>query len=137
MLARREYSKAELCRRLSSTGVSSEILETVLGGLAKEGALSDFRFAEHLVHGRVERGYGPTRIHHELQQHGLDEALIEACLKAYSGGWQARAKAARRKRFGDQPPTNLRERARQVRFLVYRGFTQEQIDAVFRDSDTG
>jgi regulatory protein len=36
----------------------------------------------------------------------------------------------RRKRFGDEPPQDYKERARQSRFLQYRGFTSDQIRQV-------
>jgi len=39
----------------------------------------------------------------------------------------------RSKRFGDAMPEDFKERARQARFLQYRGFTSEQIREVLND----
>jgi len=41
----------------------------------------------------------------------------------------------RQKKFGSQPPDDFRERSRQMRFLMQRGFTAEQIDALLRGRD--
>jgi regulatory protein len=43
--------------------------------------------------------------------------------------WAATARELRRRRFGVSPPGDYPERARQARFLQYRGFTAEQIRA--------
>ncbi len=110
-------------------------MEAVLGSLTEEGLLSDMRFAETFVNSRVDRGYGPVRIRHELHQNGLDEGLIKTCLREYSGVWLEHARAVRRRRFGDGSPADFKERARQARFLAYRGFTQEHIDSALEDCD--
>ena len=39
----------------------------------------------------------------------------------------------RRRKFGAAAPRSLGERAKQARFLQYRGFDAEQIRAAFRD----
>ena len=135
MLARREYSKAELRGRLGSKGMSPETLETVLDNLADTGLQSDSRFAEGFVHARLERGYGPIRIRHELQRHGVDESLVQTCLEEYAEVWPAQARAAKRKRFGEQPPADFKDRARQARFLAYRGLTQEHIEAALENRE--
>jgi len=45
------------------------------------------------------------------------------------------ARAVRRKRFGAAPPSDFRERARQARFLEYRGFDGDQIRAALGRDD--
>jgi regulatory protein len=45
------------------------------------------------------------------------------------------AREARRKRFGSAGPADFRERARQGRFLQYRGFSSEQIRAALGPGD--
>jgi regulatory protein len=51
--------------------------------------------------------------------------------------WLATARAVRRKRFGAEPPRDFRERAKQARFLQYRGFTADQVRAALElDADS-
>jgi len=95
--------------------------------LAAQGTLSDERFAESLVRTRRRRGYGPVRIGKELEAKGLSDEAIARWVDARSRDWFAELERVRRKKFGSRAPRSLEERARQARFLQYRGFTFEQI----------
>ena len=59
----------------------------------------------------------------------MPESEIEAGLDAAAEDWAALAREVRRRRFGLSPPGDYAERARQARFLQYRGFSNEQIRA--------
>lgn len=128
LLARREYSRRELQRKLRQKGYADAALAEVLDGLVAERLLSDERFAESYARSRLQRGYGPLRIRAELQERGIDETGIEIALEGLEADWQEQARAAREKRFGPEPPPGeLKERARQTRFLQQRGFSHDQI----------
>ena len=43
--------------------------------------------------------------------------------------WIVRAQVARSKRFGEIPPLEFADRARQARFLAGRGFNRSQVNA--------
>jgi regulatory protein len=67
---------------------------------------------------------------------GLPPELIEAALAA-GPDWRALASAARARRFGRPAPADDRDKARQARFLQYRGFSADHIRAATgADSDT-
>jgi regulatory protein len=127
LLARREHSRLELARKLRQRGMAGADLEQVLDELAAERLLSDERFAEQYARSRSERGYGPLRIRAELRERGIDDGGIALALEALDADWQQQARAARERRFGAEPPADLKERARQSRFLQQRGFGPEQI----------
>ncbi len=133
LLARREYATAELRHKLLGRGHGPDAVEEALHTLTEEGLLSDGRFAESFVRSRVAKGYGPVRIGYELQQRAIDDALVLECLDRYQSEWSSRVAAVRRKRFGTLLPKDARERARQSRFLQYRGFTPDQIRALLAD----
>jgi regulatory protein len=63
-----------------------------------------------------------------LRRHGLPEGLIDAAL-ASGPDWQALARRVRTAKFGRQPPASWADRARQARFLQYRGFSSDHIRA--------
>jgi regulatory protein len=111
------------------------VVETTIAALVAEGLLSNARYAESFIHSRFQRGQGPLKIGAELREHGIDEDLICACLAEYDSRWQERLEQVRLKRFGPAPPGNYMERSRQMRFLLQRGFTAEQVAAVFRERD--
>jgi len=125
LLARREHSRLELERKLERKGFATAVIAAVLDRLERSGALKDARFAESFVRARAARGQGPVRIRMELAERGADEAESAAILEEYD--WNEIARAVRVKRFGEAPPKDYREKARQARFLEYRGFEHRQI----------
>jgi regulatory protein len=132
LLARREHSELELRHKLAGRRFGDELIDTVVAELAAQGLLSDRRFAEAYVRGRFERGFGPQRIQSELRERGVATDLVAETLAELSGTWVDSARLQRNKRFGAGLPEDARERARQMRFLQQRGFTGDQIRAVFR-----
>jgi regulatory protein len=134
LLARREHSRQELTRKLRRRGFEADKVATLLDRLAEQGCLSDRRFAEQYVRERIARGFGPLRIRSELKDRGVSGEAAAIALQQQADDWRVRADRARRKRFGDEIPQDLRERARQVRFLQYRGFSADHIKAVLADS---
>jgi len=127
LLARREHSRLELSHKLAARGVPAELADAVLDGLAERRLQSDERYAESLVAARISRGQGPVRIRRDLEQHGVASASIEAAFEAADPDWEQLARETRQRRFGEAPPADWNARARQSRFLEYRGFTGEQI----------
>jgi regulatory protein len=131
LLARREHSATELTRKLRSKGYVGETVEQVIAQLQQENLLSDARFAENYVRYRRAKGFGPLRIQQELKERGVDEALIDANLEKDSEVWLQRAAEVREKRFGGKKPQDYKEKAKQLRFLQYRGFANEQLTQLF------
>ncbi|HLS79827.1 MAG TPA: regulatory protein RecX [Steroidobacter sp.] len=132
LLARREYSSEELRRKLLARGGDPDKVQTVLDKLSATRMLSDQRYAASFVHHHTSRGQGPVRIRAELRQQGVNETLIEKQVDEAGADWATLAAQVRRRRFGDALPRDARERAKQARFLQYRGFTAEQIRAALK-----
>ncbi len=130
LLARREHSLTELRRKLAARGFEAAEVEDALERLTREGLADEARFCEAFIAARIRKGQGPIRIRAELGERGLDAATIDAAL-AGAHDWPALAREVRSRRFGARPPLDFRDRARQSRFLEYRGFTSEQIRACF------
>ncbi len=129
LLAGRDFGRAELVRRLERRGYPHATVAAVVEGLALERMLDESRFVEHFIRAHAGRGQGPARIRAELRERGVPAEVIEAGLEASEEDWVGLARDTRRRRFGVSPPRDFRERARQARFLQYRGFSAEQIRA--------
>lgn len=127
LLVRREHSRTELMRKLHNGARDPDLLELVLDQLRENGLQSDQRYVEGFVRRRAAQGYGPERIGMELRQGKLDSALYTPLLRSAEYDWFDRMRAAWRKKFGEQPSKEIRERQKQVRFLIYRGFASDQI----------
>lgn len=108
-------------------GCAEAIAAEVVRQLEAERLLSDDRFMESLIRARRNRGYGPLRIQKELQEKGVAPEAIASWLDATSRDWIDDIRRVQRKKFGAHLPRNYTERARQARFLQYRGFTYDQI----------
>ena len=121
-LARREWSRAELASRLRQRGVVSEEAERVLDQLSAAGYLSDARFAQALVAQKAGR-YAKRAIAHALKERGIgSDDAAGALLQLEVADELADAEALWQRRFGECP-ANDREKARQVRFLMSRGYS--------------
>jgi regulatory protein len=137
-LARREHSRRELTRKLAARGFRDDVITRALDELECTGALADARFTDSFVRSRVAKGQGPQRIRAELAQRGIADEEADGVLRAADVDWLATIRAVRLKRFGPEPPRDYAERARQARFLQYRGFDSAQIRAALEfegDSD--
>ncbi|HEX7080769.1 MAG TPA: regulatory protein RecX [Gammaproteobacteria bacterium] len=137
LLARREHSRLELERKLAARGFPQALIASTLDGLEQKGHLDGQRFMETFIDSRAARGVGPLRIRAELAQRGVASAAAAAAVAASAEDWSAIARRVRAKRFGPEPPRDRAERARQARFLQYRGFDAAQIDAALEvDADS-
>lgn len=130
-LARREHSRLELERKLSARGYAAEVIAVTLDRLEETNLLDADRFCESFVRSRISRGQGPARIERELTERGIDTERAGIAMQR-SEDWVALAREVRERRFGDEIPKEYKERARQSRFLQYRGFSSEQIRAALR-----
>jgi regulatory protein len=135
LLAGRDFGQVELARRLERRGYPGQVVAGVVAGLVSERLLSETRFVEQFIRQHAGRGHGPVRIRAELRERGVPEAEIEAGLEVAEEDWAAVAREVRRRRFGLSPPGDYPERARQARFLQYRGFSAEQIRAALGPGD--
>ena len=130
-LGRREYSYWELQQKLLTKSENSQLITAVLDKLKSEQLLDDIRFTEAYVRMRSNRGYGPIRIQIELRNRGIADETINEIIDAKKPEWQQLAISARKKRFGSQIPKDLQERAKQMRFLEYRGFSHQHCRSAF------
>ncbi|VVM69761.1 Regulatory protein RecX [Pseudomonas fluorescens] len=131
LLARREHGRVELTRKLRQRGALPEMIDAALDRLTEEGLLSESRYLESFVSYRARSGHGPLRIREELSQRGLQRADIELAIRESSINWQEQLEDTWRRKFSGHLPIDARERAKQGRFLSYRGYSMEMISRLF------
>ncbi len=105
-------------------------VQRVLDELEQRGLLSDQRTADALVQAKAAR-FGSRRLKHMLQAKALDADLVNRTLEKARETELERALEVWRRRFG-QPAADLRQRARQQRFLAGRGFETSVIERVMK-----
>lgn len=132
-LARREYSRNELRHKLQPYAGERDDLDALLDDLAGRGWLSDVRFVEQVVHARKGK-YGSLRIAQELREKGVAEEDFGDVLRVLRDEDLVHAREVWRRKFGS-PPADLKERAKQMRFLQSRGFGLDVIRRVLGGED--
>jgi regulatory protein len=131
LLSRREHSQTELRKKLADLELDRDLIDDTIAQFAKKDIQSDVRYAEAVVRGAYRKGKGPVFIERTLHNHDIDFQLVRALTKDDSFDWFESSKAVRVKRFGDELPDDWTYKQKQMRFLQYRGFTQEQIKYAF------
>lgn len=129
-LSMREHSRLELGRKLMRHAQEGEDVDALLDWLEASKFLSQERFAESLVNRRAAR-FGNSRILSELQSHGIDGEALQEVKEGLSEDEVARARAVWERKFG-RVPHDAQERAKQIRFLMQRGFSQRAIRLAMR-----
>jgi regulatory protein len=125
MLARREYSRQELARKLSPLTENPDEIPQLLDDFERRGWLSESRVVEQVLASRRRR-FGAQRIAHELREKGVSESAIAGAELQLKDSELDAARAVWLRKFGALP-RNSTERARQVRFMQGRGFALETV----------
>lgn len=133
-LTRREHARAELATKLQSRFGPSPLIDEALDWLASLNYVDDARFAEVFVRASVQKGRGPERIRRELQQKGVHSELIAQAVGEAETDWLAEARELHQRKFG-APPEDAKARAKQMRFLLYRGFTLDVVNRVMKGGE--
>jgi regulatory protein len=129
-LSRRDFASSELVEKLTSQGYAAGPVAETVAALADERLLDDARYAANYVAWHAGRGQGPMRIRQDLLAAGLPSELIAQALDS-GPDFAALCREARVRRFGAELPAEWKERARQARFLQYRGFSSDHIRSAF------
>ena len=120
LLSQREHSRAELERKLKKYEDVLGTLAAALDELAEKDFISEPRVVESVLNHRSPR-LGAMRIRQELQQKGIAPDAIVQAVAQLQGTELERATALWQRRF--ETPNDAKERAKQTRFLMSRGFS--------------
>ena len=133
LLTRRDYTAKELRTKLLDRDLPEAEVAAVLADLAAEGVVNDRRVAEAVVRvASTVKGRGRLRISRELEQRGIDRAIIREALAALP----IADETAAIRRFLDRKHVPARlspvEHRRVFGQLVRRGFSADLIAKALR-----
>ena len=128
LLSGREYSRAELVKKLAPFETTPGELEKALDELQAKDFINEQRVVDSVLHRRSAK-LGTARIKQELQSKGLDAGAVLDAVDLLKSTEVERAREVWRKKFGSAPE-NASERGKQMRFLMSRGFGSEAIRKV-------
>ena len=133
LLSGREYSRAELERKLAVFEELPGELAQALDELQAKDFINEQRVVDSVLHRRSAK-LGTARIKQELQSKGLDAGAVLDAVDLLKSTEVERAREVWRKKFG-QAPTTPSERGKQMRFLMSRGFGSDAIRRVVSGVD--
>jgi regulatory protein len=128
LLGRRDFCSSELRQKLVAAGYDADLVAAAVDELITGKIVNDARYAENYVAYHSERGQGPVRIAADLKALDLPSDIIQTALEA-GPDWRRRAREVRIRRFGLAEPETWTQKAKQGRFLQYRGFSSDHIRA--------
>ena len=130
LLSQREHSRSELERKLARYEEEPGTLARALDELAAKDFISEARVVQSVLHQRASR-HGAVRVRQELLHKGIAPEAVAEAVASLSGSELDRALEVWRQRFGT-PPHDAAERAKQMRFLLARGFAGAVVAKVLR-----
>ena len=133
LLSQREHSRTELERKLAQHEQVPGELAKALDELQARDFINDGRAIESVVHRRAGK-LGAARVKQELAAKGLSGEAVAAAMEGLRGTELDRAQGVWRKKFGS-PAADANERAKQIRFLLTRGFNAEIVRKVVQGAD--
>jgi len=124
ILGNRNFSEAEMIKRLTGKGESREDAEEAAAWLVELGYINDENYASLIVEHYSSKGYGITRVKDELYKRGIPRELRDLALSALDNESVSEAALVflRKKLRGGSDENDIR-RARDA--LVRRGFSYE------------
>jgi regulatory protein len=128
LLSGREYSRAELVKKLAPFETTEGELAKALDELQAKDFINEQRVVDSVLHRRSAK-LGTARIKQELQSKGLDAGAVLDAVDLLKSTEVERAREVWRKKF-NAAPENAAERGKQMRFLMSRGFGSEAIRKV-------
>ncbi len=132
LLSGREYSRAELVKKLTPFETTPGELTKALDELQAKDFINEQRVVDSVLHRRSSK-LGAARIKQELQSKGLDAGAVLDAVDLLKSTEVERAREVWRKKFG-AAAENAAERAKQMRFLMSRGFGSEAIRKVISEA---
>lgn len=119
-LAQREFTRAELQAKLAPYEAHEGQLQALLDELQAKGLQDDARAMQSILHRRAAK-LGTRRVLSELRSKGVEADLLPEAAEALRATELQRAHLVWQRRF-QTPPADATDHARQMRFLLARGF---------------
>jgi regulatory protein len=128
LLDKRDYSRAELQRKLTEKGYTDAAADAALDRLVELGFVDDARYAPIVVRHYAAKGYGARRVQAALQRRGIAKDLWDAAMAEMPAQDESVDKLLRaRMRGADAGDRAALKRASDA--LIRRGYGWDEINA--------
>ena len=125
MLDRRDYSRAELLKKLVEKGEDETEAAEAVERLVELGFVDDARYAPIIVRHYAAKGYGPQRVRQELQRRGIPKDLWDEAMEQMPQQDDTIDRLLRSKLKSDAP--DRAELKKATDFLLRKGYGWDEI----------
>lgn len=123
LVSKREYSEAELRRKLKLKEYPAEEIDQAIEKAQAQKWQSDERFCASYLRYRALQGYGPRRLRQELRQKGVKDWVISQEMEHCEVDWFELAERV----FEKKRPSHwdLKAKQKMWRYMVSHGFSND------------
>ena len=129
-LARRDHSYRELYTKLTRYSDDLDAICQILDDLVTKKFINDERFIESFVNSKSCK-YGSLKIKHLLHDKVANNNLINQVIAEQNLDEVSTAYQIWQRKYRHQLPQDVAEKAKQIRFLLSRGFSMGIVNQVF------
>ncbi|CAH9054109.1 Regulatory protein RecX [Pseudoalteromonas holothuriae] len=138
LLGRQEYSKKELTQKLKAKQADESFIEDLLQWLESLGYIDDNRYCESFLRRQINKGLGLKRVLAEAGNKGVDRALLMQLIETQEIDWFELSLATYNRKYASTPnKLDYKDKAKRVRYMMYRGFSYEEIDFAMQAATMG
>jgi len=144
-LAMREHSEKQIRQKLLKKAYDQAIISSCVAYLRNENWLSDERFCNAFIRSRIDKEQGLQRILYELHQQNIQDSIIQEQIEQENINWQEVCDKVLLKKISNRPANdfadekvskgkkyNPKDRKKITNFLIFRGFSTEEINTAFK-----
>jgi regulatory protein len=136
LLSRRDYTAAEIRRKLTDREFPDDEIESAIQGLQSARLLDDRRAgAAHIRTASRLKHRGRLRIQRELEARGIDRAVVRELMAEWPGADEAEALQHVLRRRRASGPLSPAERRRLFQQMLRRGFAADLIAKALRSDE--
>jgi regulatory protein len=138
LLGRQEYSKKELTQKLKAKQADDEFIEQLLARCESLGYIDENRYCESFLRRQINKGLGLNRVLAEAGNKGVDRALLMQLIENQEIDWFELALEAYIRKYTSTPEKlDYKDKAKRVRYMMYRGFGYDEIDYAMQAAKMG
>jgi regulatory protein len=129
LLGRQEYSRKELTQKLKMKDADDDFIEQLLSWCESLGYIDEHRYCESFLRRQINKGLGQKRVLAEATNKGVDRAQLMALIEEQEIDWFELAQQTYQRKYGvGDKQLDYKEKAKRVRYMMYRGFGYEEIN---------
>lgn len=129
LLGRQEYSRKELTQKLKMKDADNDFIEQLLSWCESLGYIDEHRYCESFLRRQINKGLGQKRVLAEATNKGVDRAQLMALIEEQEIDWFELAQQTYQRKYGvGEKQLDYKEKAKRVRYMMYRGFGYEEIN---------